>query len=180
MPYILLNAPNSILAKKTAHVIKSDLLGNFNREVIIVNDFMSVTVKGLKMLEQVQDRTTSPARALALILTQRKALMEQVVLPAMESGKGVIYIGGVLDDLRYAKVTRFQDILRETQELLQSIGGHAYPVGAVYVKDPRQSLTTTRDYFQKAERLRDSMAGLKLIDYSRSLSDLSVINDLFN
>lgn len=178
MSYILLNGGNSKLTEATAKTIKSDLLGSFNREVIIVKDFMSVTPKGLKMAEEAIYHKTPPARALALVLTQRKALIEEVLLPAIKSGKSVIYIGGVIDDLRYARGFNFADILKATNSLLGSTNMNQ-PSGLVYVKEPGQSITRTRDYLSKAEQIRGSVPGLQLQDYSRNQVALREINELF-
>lgn len=179
MSYVLINGSSQRLVTTTARIIKSDLLAQFDRDVIVVHDFMSETTRGQAMLAEAQSPSVRPIRALTLVLEQRKALIRDVILPAVDKGKGVIYIGGVLDDERYIRNTGFHSILKENQEMLQSLGGHCYPVGCIHVKDVGDSQHQVREYFKRAERMRNSMAGLKLINYSYTQGTLHKINDLF-
>lgn len=179
MSYVLVNAARLEDAHNTACLIKAKLHLNFGRRSIIVKDFMSETERGQAMYEEVTKRNIRGVRALSIILEQRKALIKQVILPAVEKGFAVIYVGGVLDDTRYVKTIEFHDILKENQEMLQSIGGHTYPLGAVYAKSVIDSPNTSRGYNKRADRLLQSMAGLKLISYDSSYSTMNKINCLF-
>lgn len=180
MSYVLLNGTSQKFTRHVANHLKSTLLDRYGREVIIVNDFMSDTARGQAMLNEATSPTVRPNQALSLILSQRRALINQVILPAKEQNKSVIYIGGVLDDDRYVHHTEFHTILQETQEMLQSIGGHAYPRGLIYAKDGTGALQQYRDYLKKADRLKQSMAGLQVVSYTRTFSAISKINEMFS
>lgn len=179
MSYVLVNSSSQKHAENVACEIKAKLHLNFNRRSIIVRDFMSETERGQAMYAEITKQNIRGVRALAILLEQRKALIKQVILPAVDSGLAVIYVGGVLDDTRYVKTIEFHDILKENQEMLQSIGGHTYPHGAVYAKDVLDSPNTSRGYNKRVDRLLQSMAGLKLITYDRSYSTMTKINALF-
>lgn len=180
MSYILLNGTSQKYTRHVANNLKSTLLDRYGREVIIVSDFMSDTARGQAMYEEITSPTIRPHRALSLILEQRKALINHVILPAKEQGKSVIYIGGVLDDDRYVQHTEFHVILQENQEMLQSIGGHTYPIGAVYAKEGMGGLGLVRDYVKKVDRLKQSMAGLKTSSYTRTFSAIAKVNEMFS
>jgi hypothetical protein len=179
MSYVLINGSSLDCATSAAYDIKAKLHINFDRRVLIVKDFMSETERGQAMFAEIQKTNIRSVRALSIILEQRKALIKQVILPAVDRGEKVIYIGGVLDDVRYCRTMEFHDILKENQELLQSIGGHAYPLGSIYVKDRMASPNTSRGYYKRVGRLAASMAGLKLVNYDPSHGCMSKISAMF-
>jgi hypothetical protein len=179
MSYVLVNSSSLQVAEQAACDIKAKLHLNFGRRSIIVRDFMSETERGQAMYAEITKKNVRGARALAIILEQRKALIKQVILPAVDKGIVVIYVGGVLDDTRYVKTLEFHEILKENQEMLQSIGGHTYPLGAVYAKCVMDSPNTSRGYNKRVDRMLQSMAGLKLIGYDPSYNTMNKINSLF-
>lgn len=179
MSYVLVNSASLRDAQSAACDIKAKLHMHFDRDVLIVEDFMSETERGQALFEEIKRPNIRGARALSIILEQRKALIKEVIIPAVNQGQQVVYVGGVLDDTRYVRTIEFHDILKENQEMLQSLGGFTYPRGAIYVKHPADSPNTCRGYFKRCDRLMASMAGLKLVNYDYRHGTMIKINDMF-
>ena len=179
MSYVLVNSVRLQDAQGAACDIKAKLHQHFNRDVLIVEDFMSETIRGQALFEEIKRPNIRGVRALSIILEQRKALIKEVIIPTVSKGKQVIYVGGVLDDTRYVRTVEFHDILKENQEMLQSLGGFTYPQGAVYVKHPADSPNACRGYFKRVDKLTASMAGLKLANYDYRHATMIKINAMF-
>lgn len=167
MKYFLVNGSNWIKTSLACTMIKYDLTHWFGKQVEIVNDLHSSDLIDPEFHDLMVGKSLKPHQKLSLILDRRKTLMTDVILPAMNTGKIVLYAGGVLNDTQFIKPEElsFQAILRENLEMLQSIGGVAYPTGAIRTKTIHDCLTDQHAYHERADLLASSVSRFKQTTY---------------
>lgn len=179
MSYVLVNSSSLRPAEQAACEIKVKLQTHFEEDVLIVSDFMSETARGQALYREIQMPSVRTARAMEIILEQRKAILQCLVAPAVAKGTRVLYVGGILDDSRYAKIMEFHDILKANQEALAELGDLAQPLGAVYAKHTLDLPNVSRGYYKRADRLMGNKAGMKLVNYDQAHATLIKIHSLF-
>lgn len=169
MKYFLVTGDSWIRTSIACTMIKYDLVHWFGKQVEIVNDLHASDLTDPDIHDLMLGNSLKPHQKLSMILERRKTLMTDVILPAMNDGKIVLYAGGILNDSQFIKPEElsFHAILRENLEMLQSIGGVAYPTGAIRTKTIHDSLPEQHAYHERANLLASSVSRFKQATYHR-------------
>lgn len=179
MHYFLVNGSNFILTEVACGMIGKVLFQQFGVQTQVVTDpwlfdpASEQTQEGSELLLKLTHMDVRPQDKLSLILDQRERLMKEVIIPAMGDGKVVLYHGGFLNDDQFIDKDQipYDLVLRENMEMLQSIGGIAYPAGSIVVQAVSGVLEDVSVFEKKARQLGESMARFKQLRYTSSTKD---------
>lgn len=176
MKYFLVNGGSAIKTGIACTMIKYDLTHWFGRDVEIVKDGYSSSIENFEDYDLMSSDALKPHQKLSMILERRKKLMTEQILPAMNSGKIVLYAGGLLDDGIFVDedVIPFQTILKENLEMLQSIGGVAYPTGTIHSRIGFAANAIAPKYEARVDLLASAVSRLKRATYG-GWEDLSCL-----
>jgi hypothetical protein len=119
------------------------------------------------------------------LLEARSKFYKATLLPCLDECEIVLVKGGMIHDMRWMdyKVDSFQTVLKENLEMLQSLGGIAYPAGVILVegKDETDPIEGYKEMFEtRAQRMGDAMSRFKYVNYEFGNGDRSDIGMLLN
>lgn len=179
MHYFLVNGSNFILTEVNCALIGEVLLQQHGVKSLVVTDPWLFdptgehTKEGSELLLKLTHIDVRPQDKLSLILERRERLMKEVIIPAMGEGYVVFYHGGFLGDDQFIDKDQipFDVVLRENMEMLQSIGGIAYPAGSVVTQAVTGVMEEVLAFERKARQLGSSMARFKQLRYTAATKD---------
>lgn len=175
MHYYLVNGTSQLNVINGAHSIKYHLTESHKAKVKVISDPWLNLTTAMATPQDIEDLLIKLRRAdvrsqdkLSLILERRERLMHEEILPAMSDGYIVLYDGGFLLDHVFIddQVVPFETVLRENLEMLQCIGGVAYPAGSIVIQTPEDSLDMIVPFEQRARKLGESMSRFKRLRYT--------------
>lgn len=119
------------------------------------------------------------------LLEARSKFYKETLLPCLAECEIVLVKGGLIHDMRWMdyEVDSFQTVLKENLEMLQSLGGIAYPAGAILVKGTEEVdlIEGYTELFEtRAQRMGDAMSRFKYIQYEFGNGGRSDIGMLLN
>lgn len=119
------------------------------------------------------------------LLEARSKFYKETLLPAFDKYEIVLVKGGLIHDMRWMDYTvdSFQTVLKENLEMLQSLGGVAYPAGVILVKgtDEEDLVEGYTELFEtRAHRMGDAMSRFKYVQYEFGNGGRSEIGMLLN
>jgi hypothetical protein len=172
MHYFLVNGTNFTVTEAVCDKISEVLSVQYKAKVETITDPWLDSQNSDSEAKELRVKLThmdvKPQEKLSLILDWRERLMKEVVVPAMGEGNIVLYHGGFLQDDLFIDKTQipFDLVLRENLEMLQSIGGIAYPAGSVVVQSTLNKLEEITLFEEKARKLGESMSRFKRLRHT--------------
>jgi hypothetical protein len=119
------------------------------------------------------------------LLEARSKFYKETLLPALGQYEVVLVKGGLIHDMRWMdyRMDSFQTVLKENLEMLQSLGGVAYPAGVILVKGVDE-VDLVEGYFElfetRAQRMGDAMSRFKYVQYEFGNGGRSDVSMLLN
>lgn len=175
MHYFTVNATSHANGEKACAELKERLESVHGKKVGIVRD--SIIGPEYSNNPELFKKLTCPdtcneAKIVAL-LSERERIYKEQLMPALSEYDIVLYHGGMLYDSFWMDVTKgtpdtFPQILRENLEFLQSIGGVAYPAGAVIALGEDDELNDFSHFKSRCYLIGNSMARYKVLTYTLS------------
>jgi len=108
---------------------------------------------------------------IAALLDARSKFYKETLLPGLGEYEIILVRGGIIHDMRWMdyRYDSFQTVLRENLEMLQSLGGVAYPAGVI-LADKLGEDCIVEDYAERfserACRMGDAMSRFKCLHYT--------------
>jgi hypothetical protein len=170
MHYFTVNATSYENGELACDNIRDRLERVYGKKVALVKD--SIIGPDYQQNPELFKKLTCPdscnnVKVMAL-LEERERLYHEQLMPCLSECEIVLYHGGMLYDTFWmdAREDSFPVILRENVEFLQSIGGVAYPAGAIIVLGEEDEPSDISHFKTRSYQVGNCMSRYKSMTYA--------------